>query len=63
VKTYKLLALLAAFLLTSAESIALDHLFTHAPGRTVAAEQPIAPRRGWCCSGARLSRPRRPHRM
>jgi hypothetical protein len=44
VKTYKLLALVAAFLLTSAESIALDHLFTHAPGRTVAAEQPIAPR-------------------
>jgi hypothetical protein len=40
VKTYKLLALFAAFLLTSAESIALDHLFTHAPGRTVAAEQP-----------------------
>ena len=31
-KTYKILALCAALLLTSAESIAIDRLFTHASG-------------------------------
>ena len=42
-KTYKILALFAALLLTSAESIAINHLFTHAPGRSGVAEHLIAP--------------------
>ena len=38
-KTTKLLALFGALLLTSAEFIAIDHLFTHAPGHPETAER------------------------
>lgn len=37
-KAYKILALCAALLLTSAESIAIDRLFTHAAGHAEVAE-------------------------
>jgi hypothetical protein len=38
-KTTKLLTLFAALLLTSTEFIAINHLFTHAPGHTEAAQR------------------------
>lgn len=43
-KTTKLLSLIAALLLTSAEFIAIDHLFTHALGHTEAAQRLTARR-------------------
>ncbi|MGH8132847.1 MAG: hypothetical protein ACRETP_06395 [Steroidobacteraceae bacterium] len=43
-KTTKLLALFAALLLTSTQFIAIDYLFTHAPGYGAAAERLTARR-------------------